>query len=78
MDRLIYRLGNMTLLETKHNKSIGNSDYPVKREVYRSSEFRITQYVAEHYDEWSEQKIDSRQKKMADIASSIWRFDIND
>ncbi|MYB34998.1 MAG: DUF262 domain-containing protein [Gammaproteobacteria bacterium] len=75
LDRLIYRLGNMTLLETRKNKSIGNSDYSIKRERYRSSEFRITQTVAEYYDKWSEQKIDSRQKKMADIASSIWRID---
>jgi len=72
-ERFVYRLGNMTLLETSLNRELGNSGYREKREVYKTSQFRITQKVAEHYSIWSEDKIVSRQKKMANIANGIWR-----
>lgn len=72
-ERFVYRLGNMTLLETSLNRELGNSGYREKREVYETSQFRITQKVAEHYNIWSEDKIVSRQKKMANIANGIWR-----
>lgn len=74
-DRIIYRLGNMTLLEAQKNRDVGNSSYEIKRDSYRQSTFQITQAVAEHYDTWDELKIEARQKKMADIAASIWRMD---
>ena len=71
-DRLIYRLGNMTLLETRRNREVGNAGYEIKRNAYQQSDFRITRKIAEHYDLWTEEKIDSRQKQMANVASSIW------
>jgi hypothetical protein len=70
-----YRLGNMTPLETSRNRELGNRDYQTKRAVYQRSAFKMTQAVAEHYDSWDEQKVESRQKRMADIAAGIWRFD---
>ncbi len=74
-DRLIYRLGNMTPLETARNREVGNADYAAKRTVYEQSAFRITRAVAEHYDVWDERKIESRQKRMADVAAGIWRIE---
>jgi uncharacterized protein with ParB-like and HNH nuclease domain len=72
---MIYRLGNMTLLESDANRDIGNAEYAVKLEAYRKSDFQLTRAVAEHYNTWNERKVEARQKKMADIASSIWRVD---
>jgi uncharacterized protein with ParB-like and HNH nuclease domain len=74
-DRMKYRLGNMTPLETSQNRDVGNKDYSAKLAVYQSSAFKMTQAVAEHYDSWDEQKAAARQKRMADIAAGIWRFD---
>ncbi len=56
-NRLIYRLGNMTPMETKQNKDIGNAGYAVKRPVFEKSDFAITRAIAQHYDTWDEQKI---------------------
>ncbi|ACK67446.1 protein of unknown function DUF262 [Rippkaea orientalis PCC 8801] len=74
-DRLIYRLGNITPLETKLNKQLGNSDYSQKRSIYQQSDFKITQAIAEHYDTWNDQKIESRQQQLAKLAVGIWRID---
>ncbi|MFB1488776.1 MULTISPECIES: DUF262 domain-containing protein [unclassified Thiocapsa] len=74
-DRLIYRLGNMTPLESSVNRDVGRQGYEQKRAAYAKSVFQITRAVAEHYDEWSEAKINARQKRLAKIASAIWRVD---
>ncbi|WP_228015132.1 HNH endonuclease family protein [Synechocystis salina] len=74
-DRLIYRLGNMTLLKTSRNRDLGNGGYEVKRAVYAQSDCQITQAIAEHYDTWNEAKIESRQKHLAKIAAGIWRIE---
>ncbi len=74
-DRLIYRIGNMTPLETNRNRDLGNSDYTAKRQVFEQSVFTITKAIAEHYEVWDEQKIESRQKQLANIAAGIWKLD---
>lgn len=75
-DRLIYRIGNMTPLEANRNRDLGNGDYAMKRSVYQESTFQITRAIAEHYETWDEQKIDSRQTQMATIAAGIWKIEI--
>ncbi|MEL6492358.1 MAG: HNH endonuclease family protein [Cyanobacteria bacterium J06621_3] len=66
------RLGNMTPLETKPNREIGNASYAEKKGVFEKSDFQITRVIsrgegfanAQHYDTWDEQKIESRQKQL--------------
>lgn len=72
---MIYRIGNMTPLETSRNRDLGNGDYPSKRKVFEQSVFQMTRAIAEHYDTWDEQKIESRQKQLANVAAGIWKID---
>lgn len=75
-ERLIYRLGNMTPLETGKNRDLGNGAYAAKQAVYATSNFQITRGVADNYDSWDERKVESHQRALADIATSIWRIDL--
>lgn len=74
-DRLIYRLANMTPLETRQNRNVGNKDYAEKQVIYNQSNFQITKSISEHYEQWDEQTIEARQIKLADIAAGIWRVE---
>ncbi|WP_017323972.1 DUF262 domain-containing protein [Synechococcus sp. PCC 7336] len=74
-DRLIYRLGNITPLETNKNQDLANQGYDVKRPIYEKSNFQMTQAIAKHYETWDEQTIESRQKKLANVAAGIWHIE---
>ncbi len=73
--RCVYRLGNMTFLETKTNNKLGQQSYQAKAVEFEKSTFGMTQYIAKHYKTWDEDKIDSRQKHLAKAATGIWRID---
>jgi hypothetical protein len=71
-------LGNTTPLETKRNQNLGNGDYALKRAIYGQSVFQLTRAIAQHYETWDEQKIEVRQKHLADVVAGIWRIDFGD
>lgn len=72
---VLYRLGNMTLLESARNRDLGNADFATKRSGYAQSGIQITRAIAEHYAEWDERSIDARQRQMSNVAASIWRLE---
>lgn len=43
--KLTYRLGNLTLLEAKPNRTIGNDLFEDKNSAYRSSRYLMTQQI---------------------------------
>ena len=74
IDRFIWRLGNLTLLSATDNRQCNNSSFAKKRDIYRRSEFKITQQLAD-FDEWTPGNLDARQRQLADYAKEIWRLE---
>lgn len=70
----IYRLANMVILEKSINKNIGNHPYKIKRESLKGSTVKITTGLANFYDDWTPDSIESRQKYLAKKAKTIWRI----
>ena len=73
-DRCVFRIGNMTLLETSVNRDIGNKSYEEKRGIFDQSCFKITKRVAAEHAEWTPDRIVSRQRWLANQATAIWKL----
>jgi hypothetical protein len=73
-DALVYRLGNMTLLQSGANRDLGTAEYDQKRAVYRQSGFAITQKLGNDNAEWKPDRIAAVQNWMATQATSVWRI----
>ncbi len=74
-DSLIYRLGNLCLLEKNYNKELQNKPYTDKIETYRKSAFITTQTISDEYSQWNKDSINQRQQTIGDCAKSIWKID---
>ena len=72
-EAFVYRLGNLTLLETAANRNIGNAGYEQKRPVLEKSELQISRRLAQHCDSWTTDAIQAQQNWMAKQATSIWQ-----
>jgi uncharacterized protein with ParB-like and HNH nuclease domain len=70
------RIGNLTLLEDSPNRRAGDQPYEEKKKMYQTeTDFKMTEAVAEEYDEWGIDQIQERSKSLAEIATEIWNFD---
>ncbi|MEA5139935.1 DUF262 domain-containing protein [Arcicella rigui] len=74
INRSVYRIGNLTLLEKKLNKGADVLRYSDKVNFFNKSNSRITNSLSENYESWSEEKISARQRDLAKDAKSIWRI----
>ncbi len=74
IEQYVHYLGNMTLLSSKLNQGIGNSDFETKKEAYIKDSIAITEWVVA-MQKWGIDEIMERQKLMADEAVKIWRYD---
>ncbi len=75
LEALVFRLGNLTLLQKSANKDLGNAPYAQKKPVFAASSFGITRKVAEDNADWTPERLAARQNWMANQATSIWRID---
>ena len=71
-DSLTNRLGNLCLLPSI-NHSLGNKEFSDKLDTYKKSRLRLTKGL-DRYAQWGRVEILSRQKHMAELAVSAWRF----
>jgi hypothetical protein len=74
-DKIINRIGNLTLLSASINKTLQNGAFKDKREMLAKSEIIMTQAIAANSD-WDEARIVDRQAQMAAIAPSLWPIDL--
>jgi len=74
INRSVYKIGNLTLLEKNLNKEAAQKSYSDKMKLYTKSNSKLTQSIAEHYHTWNEEKISARQRELAKHAKSIWKI----
>lgn len=72
--RFVYRIGNLTLLEKKLNREAGQKPWSEKKLIFSQSSCSLTRAVAENYDSWNENKLDSRQQNLAKQAKAVWKI----
>jgi uncharacterized protein with ParB-like and HNH nuclease domain len=76
VNRSVYRLANLTILEKNLNKKVAVLPYSEKIEFFKQSNSNLTKAICDHYETWTEDKISSRQTQLAKEAKSIWKLDI--
>lgn len=74
INRSIYRLGNLTLLERKLNKDAGTLKYEQKKKIFSKSNSELTKSIVSNFETWDENKIIARQKELAKDSKSIWKI----
>lgn len=74
LDNFVYRLGNMVMLEAGKNKAIANQPYANKRPVLKESGLTLTRELAVENDDWTPERIEARQNKLARLATAVWRI----
>jgi len=66
------KIGNLTLLETEKNISIGADPFKKKKEAYATSRLRMNQQLCEDYDKWGTDEIEQRTSELANAMVQIW------
>jgi uncharacterized protein with ParB-like and HNH nuclease domain len=74
IERSVFRLGNLTLLEKKLNHEADKLVFDLKLKVYEKSNCQLTKSIVENYQSWTERKMADRQKQLAKDAKVIWRI----
>lgn len=74
INRSIFRIGNLTLLEKSLNRDVENSSFEIKKQYLIKSNSRLTQKLCQENETWTENKIISRQKELARYAKSVWKI----
>ena len=73
MQRYVYRLGNMCLLEKRLNRDLQNADFSMKKAVYSSSSYYYAKKNGDEVEQWDESIIVRFQSEQAMSAVTIWR-----
>jgi Protein of unknown function DUF262/Protein of unknown function (DUF1524) len=74
-EEMVYRLGNLTPLESSVNRDIGAKQYSLKQPHYSQSVYSLTQQITA--EEWNPDTIAARQERLAKRAVQIWKADFS-
>lgn len=74
IEMFVNRLGNMVLLETVKNRSVGNEEFDAKRNQYQHSDVPLTRFLGEQYNEWNPENLENFQIKLAKKATTVWKI----
>jgi uncharacterized protein with ParB-like and HNH nuclease domain len=72
IERCVYRIGNLTLLEKNLNKVAEQLPYQEKANIFRQSNIELTRNLPTYFNSWNEEKIGARQRDLAKHAKYIW------
>lgn len=73
-DRTLHTMGNLSLVTHKLNPAISNGPWQKKKaDILEHSLLRLNRAL-EADDEWDEERINRRGKKLFDVATSIWPY----
>ncbi|MDQ2099446.1 MAG: DUF262 domain-containing HNH endonuclease family protein [Tychonema bourrellyi B0820] len=75
IEEMVYRLGNLSLLEPSFNRDIGQKNYHIKREKYQQSVYALTKNILA--EDWTPDAIAARQRNLARRAVHIWQSDFS-
>ncbi|MDM9382808.1 DUF262 domain-containing HNH endonuclease family protein [Chlorogloeopsis sp. ULAP01] len=73
IEEMVYRLGNLTLLEPSFNRDIGQKNYQTKKEIYQQCVYTLTRRITA--EEWTPDAIATRHRYLAQRAVHIWKSD---
>lgn len=76
MQRFVYRLGNICLLEKSLNRDLLNATFKEKIPVYQKSVYYYAKKISADCSEWTDTSIIKLQSEMANAAVSIWRVSV--
>lgn len=74
INRSVYRIGNLTLLEKKLNKDAEQKPYIDKINLFYQSKSELTKSIPDNYNTWNEDKLAARQRELAKHAKAIWKI----
>lgn len=70
-DNNLNKIGNLTLILDKWNKSMSNKSFIEKKSNYEKSQITVTQWLLK-YDHWDYSLIEERSQNICDIALTVW------
>ncbi|MCH4891121.1 DUF262 domain-containing protein [Acidaminobacter sp. JC074] len=73
IDDYIYRLGNLTLLETDLHKETYHQYFKEKKTIYDRSHYQISHTFT--MNNWDPATLEKRQLLLAKVAEEIWRYE---
>jgi hypothetical protein len=69
----IYRLGNLTLLESSKNNEADRKSFSEKQALYQTSHYKLTAAQLD-FLEWNAGAVSKRQADMANKAATVWKI----